>query len=186
MHRLNKIWQRYKVIALIALFLVMLVSGILWSQIPKKAEKGQKSFLNQDLLNGEKLPRGWRNNNPGNLAKTLIPWEGKMPFLSNTDAKFEQFVDFKSGVRALIKDLISKIKTYGSISEIIYKYAPPFENDTFAYINMVVRETGFSPNQALSSDRNTLRLLVIAITRHENGKNWGVSPEDFESAYLTI
>lgn len=181
-HRLN----RLKPLFLGIIFIVMLIVGVVWSQIPPKLQKGQKSFLNQDLLNGEKIPRGWRNNNPGNLIYTFIPWQGKMPFTSNTDGKFEQFVDFRSGVRALIKDLISKIKTYGSISEIIKVYAPSIENDVSAYINSVVSETGFNPNQALSTDRNTLRLLTIAITKHENGKKWAISPEDFESAYSLI
>jgi hypothetical protein len=182
----NKIWIKNKNWVLIIFFVVLLFVGLVWSQIPPKAKKGEKSYLNQDTLNGQKIPRGWRNNNPGNLIKTMIQWKGKLPYLSNTDSKFEQFVDFKHGIRALIKDLTSKIKNYGSIAEIIKVYAPDSENDTQAYINAVCQFTGFSPNQALSSDRNTLRLLTIAITAHENGKEWAISPADYETAYLLI
>ncbi len=100
----NKIWIKNKNWVLIIFFVVLLIVGLVWSQIPPKAQKGEKSYLNQDTLNGKKIPRGWRNNNPGNLIKTMIQWKGKLPYLSNTDSKFEQFVDFKHGIRALIKD----------------------------------------------------------------------------------
>lgn len=187
MKNISTILKKYKIVVLTAFFILTLIIGVAWSQIVPKAEKGQKSYLNQDYLGEKKLPRGWKNNNPGNIKYSpFLDWKGKVPFTSNTDGVFEQFVEFRYGVRALIKDLISKIKKYGNINEIIYAYAPPFENDTLAYINSVVSETGFSPNQALSSDRQTLRLLVIAITRHENGKEWAITPKDFEEGYTIL
>jgi hypothetical protein len=34
-------------------------------------------------------PRGWRNNNPGNVVISSAKWVGKVEF--NSDGKFEQF-----------------------------------------------------------------------------------------------
>lgn len=102
-----------------------------------------KSFLGNHKI------RGLRNNNPGNLVKTNIKWQGKVTI--NTDGKFEQFVNIHFGIRAMLKDLINDInKGKNTVSKLILEYAPPNENDTNNYIDLVSKSIGATPNQKLT------------------------------------
>ena len=58
----------------------------------------------KSYLNRTDLPRGIRNNNPGNLIYTTIAWEGKISYANNRDwsgtptnivKKFEQFKEYQ-------------------------------------------------------------------------------------------
>lgn len=122
-----------------------------------------KTFLN---MGG--YPLGFRNNNPGNI-RPGDNWQG----MTGTNAGFVVFKDMSFGIRALGTDLRTKINNgFNTISAIIYRYAPPSENDTGAYIESVSDDTGFSPSQKLTADRATLRKLVRAVINHENGNNY--------------
>jgi len=113
-------------------------------------------------------PIGFRNNNPGNI-RPGDSWQG----MTGTNGGFVVFTDMSFGIRALGTDLRTKInKGLDTISAIIYRYAPPSENDTGAYIESVSDDTGLSPSQKLAADRDTLRKLVRAIINHENGNNY--------------
>lgn len=129
------------------------------------------------------LPRGMRNNNPGNLVKTLIPWKGK---INSSDQRFEQFKSYKWGVRAMILDVANDIKKgKDTIESLITEYAPKNENDTDAYINYLVKETAIESRKKLAGDKWELELLVRAIAKIENGTE-AVTSEDFEDAYNLI
>lgn len=87
------------------------------------------------------LPRGLRNNNPGNLIKTSTMWNGEVPL--NTDGHFEQFIELRYGIRALMRDLVNDIrKGKTSVTAIITEFAPSFENNTTAYIGSVINSIG--------------------------------------------
>lgn len=115
------------------------------------------------------LTRGERNNNPGNIVKTDINWQGEIP---GFDARFESFNTPEQGIRALSKLL----KNYGkqgfnTISKIINKYAPSSENDTNAYIQSVAKYVGINPNLPLDTSNEQINFaLTKAIIRHENGR----------------
>ncbi len=50
------------------------------------------------------------------------------------------------------------------------RWAPPKENDTGSYVRAVSRQLGVLPGQAVGvHDAETIRVLVVAIIRHENG-----------------
>lgn len=160
---------------------ILIVVLILISQIRPKTDKTQKSYLGQS---GK--PRGVRNNNPGNIRySSTNPWFGKVPITQNTDGSFEQFVEWRYGVLALIKLLTKYIVRYGTIDKMIRVYAPSIENNTAAYIRAVSSETGFPSNQALTVTKDTLQKLTLAIAKHEVGADW-VTVEDFQNAYLLI
>ena len=92
------------------------------------------------------LPRGMRNNNPGNLRISNNQWQGKVPVWENTDGEFEQFKEYRYGVRAMIKLIQNYIRSGdNTLVTIISRYAPATENDTAAYIRAVAGATGFSP-----------------------------------------
>ena len=89
------------------------------------------------------IPRGIRNNNPGNIKKNKIEWDG---LVSEEEQKDNTFFIFKSpefGIRALTKILITYRKTHDlyNIWGITNRYAPPFENNTEAYKNLDFRST---------------------------------------------
>lgn len=113
--------------------------------------------------------RGIRNNNPGNLVKTNIAWQGKVPHAQNTDSRFEQFVSPEYGIRAMFKDIKNDITSKGqnTVKKLITAYAPPFENNTQAYINVVAKAIGKGANDTITA--SDYPALLKAIIKHENG-----------------
>lgn len=121
------------------------------------------------------LPRGIRNNNPGNIRITQDNWKGKVPAHLNTDGAFEQFADSGGvsgkvwGIRALARDLSTKInRGLNTIEKIITVYAPPNENNTTNYIKMLAQMTSINPNKPITT--NDIPKIVPAIIRIENGQ----------------
>lgn len=125
------------------------------------------------FLNNKTVARGLRNNNPGNLIRTSIAWQGKIPHTKNTDSNFEQFENVHFGLRAMLKDLINDInKGKNTVKLLITEYAPPSENDTKAYIESVARTLGVTPTQKLTQVNSKFLLnLVRAILKVELGKD---------------
>jgi hypothetical protein len=134
---------------------------------------------------GTSAPRGIRNNNPGNLRKTSIPWQGKVPLSENTDGAFEQFYKYKYGIRAMLKDLHNDFRVDGlnTITKLINAYAPSSENDTGRYISDVSAWTGIGANTPLSDNYGTWKKLVIAMARKENGKVDAITPAQFDQTW---
>lgn len=123
------------------------------------------SFLNQHKV------RGLRNNNPGNLVKTNIAWQGKIPQNQNPDKNFEQFTTLEHGIRAMLKDLINDInKGKNTVRKLISEYAPAFENNTVGYINSVAKTLKVLPDETLTKiNASFLLLLARAILKVELG-----------------
>jgi len=140
-----------------------------------------KSYLNQSGL-----PLGLRNNNPGNLVKTSIAWDGKIPVSQNSGV-FEQFYELRYGLRALMKQLVTDMsRGLTTISLIINKYSPPHENNTAAYIQTVSNVMGIGPNQAITAlNKAFLLKMVKAIVSVEIGSNYAhyVTSQDYEDAF---
>lgn len=121
-------------------------------------------------------PRGIRNNNPGNLDRGA-PWQGLVD--NAAEPRFCTFKDATWGIRALAVTLITyhdKRKArdgspIDTVREVIERWAPPHENDTEAYVSAVAKAVGVSSEMIVDlHDYSTLRPLVEAIIRHENGK----------------
>jgi hypothetical protein len=131
-------------------------------------------------------PRGIRNNNPGNLIFTNIKWKGKLSKEQNKDRRFEMFIAPVYGIRAMIKDLKHDIeKGKNTVPLLVEEYAPRFENNTDHYIETVCRDLKVSKRAKLLPTKNTLRLLVLSMTKVETGGNY-VSNQLFEQAYSMI
>jgi hypothetical protein len=119
------------------------------------------------------VPRGIRNNNPGNIDYHVnTKWQGLVLDADRKDTRFCEFKDPTWGVRAMCVVLIGYQDRYGinTIRGIIGRWAPSNENDTLAYVTAVANAVAVKPDQAL--DLHTydhLAPLVEAIIRHENG-----------------
>lgn len=115
------------------------------------------------------MPRGIRNNNPGNLVITSIDWLGKVPADKNTDGRFEQFISPEYGIRAMWRDVTGDIERKGldTPAKLIAQYAPDFENDTDSYIESVAGALGISRYDRIRPEHYPA--LIQAIIRHENG-----------------
>ena len=84
----------------------------------------------------EKLPRGIRNKNPGNI-KLGTNRDGLAA--EQTDPTFCIFDEAVMGIRALHRILLTYRFTHkkATIDEIIYRWAPPSENCTDLFVDFV-------------------------------------------------
>lgn len=127
-------------------------------------------------------PRGIRNHNPGNIEHGAR-WKGLSPHQS--DRRFATFDAPHWGIRAIARTLITyqdrrRARDGGRIDsprKIAARWAPPHENDTGAYSQALASALGIGPDDGTVDvrQRATLRALVCAIIRHENGP--GPGPE---------
>lgn len=120
----------------------------------------------------KKLPRGIRNNNPGNIDHNPAnKWQGELPHDKAIEPRFSRFVSPEFGIRALAKILLNYQNKHGlnTVRKIINRWAPPVENDTGAYAEQVAKACGVSPDAVISVGQ-LLPLIVPAIIKHENGQ----------------
>ena len=118
-----------------------------------------------------KIPRGIRNNNPGNIRHGQN-WQGLNPEGRNIDPAFCVFKEPKYGIRALAKVLINYKKIHGlnTVRQIITRYAPPNENLTNAYIKTVAEQIGVYPDTIIDIEVcGVLTVFIKAVIRMENG-----------------
>lgn len=118
-----------------------------------------------------KMPRGLRNNNPGNIRHSAIIWMGQSD--EQSDPSFVHFDAPKYGIRALYKVLKTYQQKHGlkTIATMISRWAPPKENDTAAYARAVAEACGVDPDQAIDvvANKQLAEKMVAAIVQHENG-----------------
>ena len=114
--------------------------------------------------------RGIRNNNPLNIRKTDIVWQGK---IVGNDPEFETFSAPEYGIRAAAKILQNYQEKHQitTLREVINRWAPPSENDTSAYVQAVSIWSDYEPDDPLDLNHyETTYRLLRAMTRMENGK----------------
>jgi len=125
------------------------------------------SLLLITLVTKRFLPRGIRNNNPGNIRRNNIEWEG-MQAIQN-DPEFVQFNDPEYGFRAMTRIIRSYTQRgLTTVRDIISTYAPATENHTANYIQFVANRLNFSPDSTLDINNQMFELLQ-AIAIFENG-----------------
>jgi len=117
------------------------------------------------------LPRGIRNNNPGNIRLGGVIWLGQKTE-GTTDNAFMEFITPLHGLRALMKLLLNYHykHTLDTVDSIMNRYAPPYENDTRAYAAIVARHLKVATGQKIRLTKPTLIGFAEAVVVHENGK----------------
>lgn len=128
------------------------------------------------------LPLGVRNNNPLNIRYSKNNnWLGINPNWPQQGG-FCRFVTMDMGLRAAIRLIKTYYIKYGlcTPTQIITRWAPPFENQTDLYIRCVCARSGLLPNYPVSLELNgtvtrayeeasDLSRLVAAMARQECG-----------------
>lgn len=116
------------------------------------------------------IPRGLRNNNPGNIRITKDKWQGLRA--EQTDGSFFQFISPMWGYRALMRTLQNYRRRHDcqTIADFIRRWAPENENNTSGYIKRVCTEmqvpSTFVPD---IEDKDTMCAFAAAISLVENG-----------------
>jgi hypothetical protein len=124
-----------------------------------------------DLVNG---PRGIRNNNPGNIERNSIAWQGSIPADQVQavlgipyDSTFEQYDTPANGVRAIGHVLRSKqARGLTTVDSIIRDYS---KTDQDAYVAFVSQQLGVNSDQDVDVT-NVLPAFAAAIIQQENGQ----------------
>lgn len=115
------------------------------------------------------VPRGFRNNNPGNIRHNPAnQWKG----MTGQDSDgFVQFSDARYGIRAIGK-IIDSYKRRGvvMIRHIIEEWAPRSENETDDYIAHVQLETGWQSYHIPMRETGDYLALIKIMIEHENGE----------------
>lgn len=159
---------------------------VLYSVVTKSGGAGG-SAEKLSYLGREDLPRGMRNNNPGNIERNASnQWLGK---IQGSDPRFESFSTFAFGTRALIKLLKNYIdRGNNTVAKIIARWAPASvdNNPTASYASKVAERSGLGLHTPLQPDKDTLRRLTQAIADFENGRSGVVPDEVFEVAYSLL
>ena len=118
------------------------------------------------------LPRGLRNNNPGNIRINDDLFQGEIR--PSKDKSFKQFTTMAYGYRAMFKILSNYFKNYklDTIRKLITRWAPPEDNNhTEAYIMAVCDYAGITGDQSINvNDREQMIRIVSGMSRVENGR----------------
>lgn len=121
-----------------------------------------------------KLPRGIRNNNPLNIRKGAR-WRGLRDFA--TDKEFCEFQTMAFGFRAAFRTLITYYTKHDckTLEKIIDRWAPPSENNTSTYIQLVKMRAKISysfselPDPRFKCSWPTWSKIIMAMASVENG-----------------
>lgn len=129
-------------------------------------------------------PLGLRLNNPLNIRKSTIVWEGKAAVQPNED--FVSFIDAHHGIRAAAKNLLTYYRKYKikTVQGIVTRWAPPDDdNDTASYITRVSQRLQVRPDDNLDlEDPEVLKALVVAMMPEEIG----IVPYDAETISTAV
>ena len=122
-----------------------------------------------NVIEMPRLPRGIRNNNPGNIrAAVTYVWRGQS---GSDDGGFAIFDSALWGLRAIciIWSNYRDLHGCSTLSDYVARWAPPSENDTTAYTDALARSLGAKPDSVIDIHADAVPLLS-AIVMQENGQ----------------
>lgn len=117
------------------------------------------------------LPRGLRNNNPGNIRRNSDVFQGEVN--PSRDKDFKQFKSMAYGYRAMFKILSNYYRKYSltTIRKMIGRWAPENENNTSAYVSLVSSYAGIGPDDPINvNDQEQMIRIVAGMSKVENGR----------------
>jgi hypothetical protein len=161
-------------------WLLGLLAAALGLYLYSRTQSGQAAVASiTDAVGNLLTPHGLRNNNPGNVKRTNIHWEGSIPADQVPsvlgiayDPVFEQLVSPSYGVRMIGHILRSKAsRGLTTVDSIIRDYSA---TDQDAYVRNVTTALGLDPDaggqfQDINVDA-VLPAMATAIIQQENGQ----------------
>lgn len=119
--------------------------------------------------------RGVRNHNPLNIRRTYDKWLGLADV--QQDSEFFQFKDDFYGFRAAFRIIHNGFRQgRNTVDKIVYRWAPPSENNSSAYVNYVASNLGMPSSKELDySDIITMLALVQSMAYYESSKFYPLS-----------
>ena len=126
-------------------------------------------------MRNSSLPRGLRNNTPGNIRRNSDVFQGEK---TSSDKEFKQFKSMAYGYRAIFKILSNYYRNYklDTIRKMIGRWAPENENDTEAYIKAVSDYAGIPADDPINvNDREQMIRIVAGMSKVENGREADMS-----------
>lgn len=124
----------------------------------------------------DNLPRGYRNNNPGNIRINSDLFQGEIR--PSKDKSFKQFETMAYGYRAVFRILSNYYRNYklDTIRKMIGRWAPENENDTDAYVKAVSGYAGIPADDPINiNDREQMTRIVAGMSKVENGREADMS-----------
>lgn len=118
------------------------------------------------------MTRGERNNNPLNIRRTTDKWLGMSQYQNDSD--FIKFDSLEYGIRAALKLIRRYVQHFScnSIRKIIYRWAPPCENDTKSYILYVAQKAEILESENIKfNDREKICKIIKAMAQIESQMN---------------
>jgi hypothetical protein len=119
-------------------------------------------------------PRGYRNNNPGNIRHSNTQYKGEIPREKATDKEFKQFTNIIYGYRAIFVILNTYCVKYGltTVRDWISRWAPSSDgNHTLKYIDAVCSRASINADTPVDTRNENLMVdIVLAMAFVENGK----------------
>lgn len=128
------------------------------------------------------LPRGIRNNNPGNVLRSRTAWQGEKPWAPGDDEEFEVFLTPEDGIRAIAVTLLTYQRKHGlrTVAGMIGRWCPPVHTfpdgtkkpqDTAGYARRVAAAVGVMPDDHFDAARpDLMRPFLKAVIQQENGR----------------
>lgn len=116
------------------------------------------------------MSRGLRNNNPGNIRRSRVRYQGEVR--PSRDPEFKEFETMAYGYRAMFRLLDTYSSRYGlrTIRSMLNRYAPPEENLTDSYIRFVANYSGIMPDEEVETrSKCDMIPIVAAMSKIENG-----------------
>lgn len=116
------------------------------------------------------MSRGLRNNNPGNIRRSRVRYQGEVR--PSRDPEFKEFETMAYGYRAMFRLLDTYSSRYGlrTIRSMLNRYAPPEENLTDSYIRFVANYSGIMPDEEVDTrSKCDMIPIVAAMSKIENG-----------------
>ena len=122
------------------------------------------------------LPRGYRNNNPGNIRINGDLFQGEIR--PSKGKSFKQFETMAYGYRAIFRILRNYYNNYNldTIRKMIGRWAPENDNDTEAYVKAVSGYAGIPADDPINiNDREQMIRIVSGMSKVENGREADMS-----------
>lgn len=116
------------------------------------------------------FPKGILLNNPGNIRHSHDFWNGQTKLQDNKE--YVRFSTPQAGIRAMMKIITTykELHHICTIKSIIERYAPPNENNTYAYVSDISQRLGVPDNFCIDiSKPEILMALTEAMVIHEQG-----------------